>query len=137
VEQADQVFNETMVATWKQEFEDKLKPQNKTSITLAKDEILEMISTTKGELLIHLNTLQADMMEHKIKLEHCMKIAEKVFPKLQKQQGEMERLSQDIQMQQTTLQEFLKTNSITERQEIQTTCEGARKGFKWDIEQAS
>ena len=57
VEQAERDLHETTMDTWKQEFEYKIQNQVKTSITTAKEEILQTISTTKGELLTHLDTL--------------------------------------------------------------------------------
>jgi hypothetical protein len=140
IENANQVFNDTTVAIWKQDLEDKINTKIKTSIATAKDEILEMISTTKGELLTHVDTLRADMKEHETTLEHRTEKAEKVSQQLYIQQGEMERLSHEIAQQQTTLQELmhvLQRTTNKERTETQNTREEARKGFKSDIEQAS
>ena len=140
LEQANQILDDTTTDTWKHDLENKLQSQIKTSITSAKEDILETISTTKGELLTQLDTLRADMTKHEPQLEQRTHQAETVYHKLQQQQADMEKLSTNMQQQRTSLQDFFNTfqnHVTTARQETKTIRDETRKVFKWDIEQAS
>jgi hypothetical protein len=140
VDHVNQILDEAATTTWKQEMEIKLQNQTKTTIAIAKEEILETINTTKGELLTQLDILRADIKEHETTLDQKTRNAETISLRLQEQQADMEKLSQNIQKQQADLQEHLNTfqqRTNAERKQTQATREEVRKGFKWDIEQAS
>jgi hypothetical protein len=140
LEQANQILDDTTTDTWKQDLETKLQSQIKTSIATAKDDIMETISTTKGELLTQLDTLRADMTTHEHQLEQRTKQSEALYLKLQSQHNDMEKLSENMHQQQTSLQDFFNTfqkHVTAERQETTTIRDENRKGFKWDIDQAS
>ena len=140
LEQANQILDDTTTETWKQDLENKLQSQTSTMIATAKEDIMETISTTKGELLTQIDTLRADMSKHETQLETRTQQAETVYHNLQNQQEEMEKLSTRMQQQQTSLQDFFKTfqkHVATERQETKSTRDDTRQGFKWDMEHAS
>ncbi len=140
LEQANQILDDTTTETWKQDLENKLQSQINTTLATAKEDIMETISTTKGELLTQLDILRADMSKHETQLETRTQHAETVYQNLQNQQEDMEKLSTRMQQQQTSLQDFFNTfqkHVATERQETKSTRDDTRQGCKWDMEHAS
>jgi ferredoxin len=140
----DTKINQTMqtetTTTWKETLEEKLQATLRTSIENFKEEILENISTTKGELLSHLDTLRVDMTKHDLEIQDRTNQAEAMYQKLQQQQQTMEDLQTTIQKEILSAQNFSTTfqaNALKERTELQNYRDEQRKAYKNDMEQAS
>jgi ferredoxin len=136
----EQTLRTETTTTWKEELETTLKATLNSSINLMKEELLETLSTTKGELLSHLDVLRADMSSYEQDIEDKTKKAEAVYDKLQLQQQTMEDLQRTMQQHMQTAQTFANSfhqNAIKERIDLQAERETQRTSFKWDMEQAS
>jgi hypothetical protein len=136
----EQTMRTETSTTWKDALEATLQTTLRTSIETFKEEILETLSTTKGELLSNLDTLRVDMNKHDRELQERTNQAESMYQKLQLQQQTMEELQRTLEQQMVSAQNFATTfqaNALKERTELQSYRDEQRKAYRNDMEQAS
>jgi hypothetical protein len=97
--QTTRTLHTEATASWKEALEATLKATLQHSINEFKDELLETLSTTKGELLSHLDTLRADMTTYEHDFHIRTQQAETIYAKLHEQHGAMEQLQLNMEQQ--------------------------------------
>jgi hypothetical protein len=144
---ATETFKNDKNDSWKQALESTLQATLQTAINTFKEDLLETLSTTKGELLTHLDTLRVDMKQQEQDIDIRALRAEATYQKLEDQQTRMLLLQTQMDNQIASTQSFMtkaetfaiafQQNAIKERTELQTKREDQRKLFKFDMEQAA
>jgi hypothetical protein len=104
---ATQTFNLEKTESWRQALQNTLHATLNIAINTFKDEILETISTTKGELLTQLDTLRVDMKKQEQDIDIRTIQAESTYQKLQDQQEQMILLQKQMDEQIASTQSFM------------------------------